>query len=936
LANGDSVPGELKDSADPNVLRWQGAAFTSPFAFPTSAVNAIHYPLPGDPPKPVGESCFEMAGGDVVFGSLIALNDTEAEIDVPPFGRLHVKREKIHRIYRYRDGGDLIYLGPNGLAGWREVSPKFEIQAPDANEGGGVRAAVRMAVPIGRVAPPPEPPAQRVVVEKAWREELGQILTEREGVSLRGDFGVPGRASLEFELSWKTKPDFMLALGVDEEDASIGRAFRFEVWEGHLIAVRESEADADLAPLGEIAQGAGRIHLQVYLDQETGRMLIFTPNGKKLADLTVNVPRAKPLGGILLTNNKGDLRLERLRIGRWNGEPPREAGADASRLHLADGSIVYGQVTKYDADAKEFTVREESGEQRIVADKVSSIFLSSPAEEAPRAIRLVQQAGARVSGELVKVEGGEVTMTAPGIQEPIRLPIAALRSLVVMRHPGEPPKEENPGVLEGELLHLHGRLIDAHEQPGASCLAWQPTASNTASPLRPGVSGRIVYKENPAARAAAAGHRTVAVQQRVVVRAQPAPVGIVGGVLQAFGGVNASPAEPPAPTVRVKKILYLRTGDTIPAEVTKIDEQGIWIQTQVSDSHFVPHDKIKAVELASQITTQIRLSKSKRERLMTLPRMQKSSPPTHLIRSIQGDYLRGRIVKMDDKTLEVEVRLDTKEISRDRVARIIWLHPEELEPKKDDKAAAKEGPTRVQALRNDGVRLTFQPERVEEGVLSGKSDVLGACRVKLDEVDQLLIGREIEKVAADLAYQRWKLTNAQVPKAFQDDDESAGDRPPGTESALVGKPAPDFELELLDGKKFHLAGHKGKVVMLDFWATWCGPCLQAMPQVEKVAEAFKDRDVELVAVNLQETAKDVTSMLERHKLKVTVALDRDGVVAEKYAANAIPQTVIIDREGKVARLFVGGGPRLGDHLTTALKDVLGDKPAEEQAPGGTQ
>jgi thiol-disulfide isomerase/thioredoxin len=931
LTNGDSVPGALKDSANPSVIKWQGAAFSAPFEFATSSVNAIHYPSPSEPPKPAGESCFELAGGDVLFGTLIGLDDAEAEIDVAPVGRLHVRREKIHRIYRYRDSGDLIYLGPNGLTGWQEVSPKFEIEEPNPNAAR--RAAVRLrGGAVAAPAPPAEPTAKRVVPEKAWREEVGQVVTDRDGVSLRGDFGIPARASLEFELSWKTKPDFALAFGVDADDASIPLAFRFEVWEGNLIAVRESDIDADLAPLSELAPGPGRIHFQAYLDQETGRMLVFTPNGKKLADLTVNVPKAKARGSVLLTNNKGDLRLERLRIGRWNGEPPREAGAETSRIHLTDGSIVYGQVTKFDADAKAFVVREASGEQRIAADRVANVFLSSPSEEAPRAIRAVEQAGTRLSGELVKVEKGEVAMTVPGIREPIRLPVGMLRSLVVMQH-AEPPRDEKPGVLEADGLRLHGRMVDGQEAPGASCLAWQPNGSATASPLRPGVSGRILYKENAATRPNAPGRPAVQVQRRVVVR-QPNAVGIVGGMLQAFGGnvnVNA-PEEPPAPTIKVKKILYLRTGDTIPADVTKIDEHGVWFDTTLSDSHFVPHDKIKAVELAAQITTQIRLNKAKRERLLTLPRMQKSSPPTQLIRSTHGDYLRGRILKMDDKTLDLEVRLDTKVIPRERVGRIIWLHPEELEAKKEEPSAAKEEPTRVQALRSDGIRLTFTPERVADGILSGKSDVLGPCRVKLDEVDQLLIGGEIEKAAAALAYQRWKLTNAQEPKAFQDDDASG--RSPGTESALVGKPAPDFVLEMLDGKKFHLADQQGKIVMLDFWATWCGPCLQAMPQVEKVAEEFKDRGVQFVAVNLQESARDITAMLERHKLKVTVALDRDGVVAEKYAANAIPQTVIIDRQGKVARLYVGGGPRLGDQLREALKDVLEDKGSTD-GPKGT-
>src|SRR5262249_21838990 len=147
----------------------------------------------------------------------------------------------------------------------------------------------------------------------------------------------------------------------------------------------------------------------------------------------------------------------------------------------------------------------------------------------------------------------------------------------------------------------------------------------------------------------------------------------------------------------------------------------------------------------------------------------------------------------------------------------------------------------------------------------------------------------------------------------------------GLESPLVGQPAFAFSLDMLDGKKFRLADRKGKIVVLDFWATWCGPCMQGMPMTEEIVRGFADQQVELVAVNLEEQPATIKSVLERHKLNVPVALDRDGSVAAKYSVTAIPQTVLIDREGKIVRLFVGGGKNAADALREAIKEVIENK-----------
>ena len=246
LTNGGFVPGVLISSSQPDLIRWQSNAFTVPFDFPLRAVTAVHFSVPAELPKADGDYCFELAGGDVLFGALLAMNDQEAELKIARLGRLHVKRSVISRMYRWKSSADLIYLGPNGLVGWQQAASK-----------------------------------------SGWKEEQGQPWTNQEGATIRGDFKLPARATIEFELSWKNKPDFVFALGVGEDEKTIQRGFRFEVWERDLIIQRETEQEADVASVGEIGHGAGRIHLITYLDQERGRILVFNAEGKPLADLKV-------------------------------------------------------------------------------------------------------------------------------------------------------------------------------------------------------------------------------------------------------------------------------------------------------------------------------------------------------------------------------------------------------------------------------------------------------------------------------------------------------------------------------------------------------------------------------------------------------------------------------------------------------------------------
>lgn len=146
-----------------------------------------------------------------------------------------------------------------------------------------------------------------------------------------------------------------------------------------------------------------------------------------------------------------------------------------------------------------------------------------------------------------------------------------------------------------------------------------------------------------------------------------------------------------------------------------------------------------------------------------------------------------------------------------------------------------------------------------------------------------------------------------------------------TAHPLVGKPAPDFSAKLLDGTPWKLSQQQGKIVVLDFWATWCGPCIEAMPVIAEVTGALAKQDVVLYTINIGESADEIKTFLQRLELDVPVLLDPEAKLADMYAAEAIPQTVLIGKDGHIEAVHVGysGLDALRQELTDQLKTLAG-------------
>ena len=127
-------------------------------------------------------------------------------------------------------------------------------------------------------------------------------------------------------------------------------------------------------------------------------------------------------------------------------------------------------------------------------------------------------------------------------------------------------------------------------------------------------------------------------------------------------------------------------------------------------------------------------------------------------------------------------------------------------------------------------------------------------------------------------------------------------------------PAPEFALKDLDGKTVSLKDYYGKkIVILDFWATWCGPCRGSMPLLQKYWEANKAK-VEVLSINEQEGDARVRAFAQQQGYRFRILLDLDGSVQATYRVNGIPTLYVIDKAGEVRYKHVGYRPDLDTHL----------------------
>ncbi len=141
-------------------------------------------------------------------------------------------------------------------------------------------------------------------------------------------------------------------------------------------------------------------------------------------------------------------------------------------------------------------------------------------------------------------------------------------------------------------------------------------------------------------------------------------------------------------------------------------------------------------------------------------------------------------------------------------------------------------------------------------------------------------------------------------------------------SGLMGQPAPDFALKSSTGENLRLSEYRGDVVMINFWATWCGPCRQEMPLLDALHDRYERVGFSLLGVNIDDDSSKAMDMISELGVNFTVLFDSRKEVSRMYDVDAMPVTILLDREGNVRHVHQGYKPGYEDLYLDEIRSLL--------------
>lgn len=948
LANGDVYRGEIALGKDVSgKLVWKCPAFVGDLVFPWSAVERVSQPASSSETQLANtvakglanqEFVFELHNGETLSGQWADWTADHVEVHSPWAGIQQLPRSDLRSILRAipASASDTGILQSDK---WMQTVPAIK--------------------PNGR---------------SKWFARSGAMETETAGTAITQPVFLPDLAAIDLDVTWEqAAPNWMLTVG---EPRRLELHFR-KLETRNMISITmlvDDEISADIATSLISSEGVSNISLRILCDSNRGRFVLLK-GGTAIAQ--IKMAKAVRLNGnrsLTFTNiGSGRLSLRELKVYTSIFSAPSIPDAKSKELEdkqvrsvetlLQTGETYLGAPTGFDLSTGTFGFEQTSIDLgRVAVDQVSRIEFPPRPESDPPNIpidplyQLDLRSGARYSGQSIQMADGNISMELAEAKIRVSIPVSEIVSLGTNGSRTKPDTSAVPASAvpansaRGEVPPMKlsspwgtslGRIDKVDAVPASvgieprKSLFWRPLLAEDSYALASNLSGTI---------------------DPVVADARPAKP-----ARSVYGQISKTQKEPAeGRSLRADEpSLFLTNGDCFPAIIKSLDEIQTVFHSTMFEGTKINNELIRGIRVLAHAGME-QMDSGAQKKLLTLPRMQRSNPPTHLIVARQGDAIRGRLKSINDDFAVLEVRGSDRSIMMKTIAEIIWLieAPEvipivtqdtEAPPSETEKSETEQNETekseagisnaiesldelQCQALFDTGARVSMVPSTISDNILSGVHPQLGACQIDLAAVNRLVLGDAIAAEATKSRFGKWKLENAPDPKFVNDlddpDAEAKGLSGNGMSQqleSLVGAIAPAFELPLLEGDRIRLEDLRGKIVVLDFWATWCGPCIVSLPKLNEIAQEYRGVNVQLIAVNIEQKPSEIKSLLGKLEIKPTVALDSDGAVARAYFAEAIPQTVIIDANGKIVRIVVGGGEAAEKQIRLTLDSLIDAK-----------
>lgn len=929
LGGGFQINGSLLNSDQQGEIRLKTRGFIEPLTFPIG--NSISFKpsqIHQSNASKDGVRRIMMKNSDYMDGDLVDLTDEFVFWKSDYSDILKIPRTEVAQIFFPKSQSSL-FFGPRDISDW-------QVQSGNSDD---------------------------------WNYESGSLSTSAANSSIFKSFNSLSQIQVHIKLSWKKKGDFLVALGTSDLEADIASAYRLETWSGELVAQRETQDDIDLFSISSLQTGPNELDLKITLNQVTGELITYSATGKKLGSLRVPSSPDSFNHGVLIKNKGGDLSVDRLNIIPLNIDLAMHEKLKGGFLIGTEGDLTALNEVTWKKDSQSFEKAidnipddtqdlgpqdtQEVGVENIVVqppvekeiinfDKLQLIHFNS-FDETPVSLDSIDCHGkARISGSINIVRDGQVKIRPSWIDQVLPIKLSSITKLSCSDQPSPAQKNDDQSqawILDMTDVRMTGNvtgvsLIGESKYPA---LLWKPFGSLKPVAIEPGIKAFLHPKQK-------------------LTNKSSIQNSIAKNLVQLNNKLYGN-------------LLLLKTGEIVPCRILSADKENVEVLTFFNKKAVIPLNLVRSLEMTTspvpnyfnQKTTNRRIMRGggripiqniknsitfkqneNLDKFLTLPRPRKYLPPTHLLRAINGDLLKVNFISMDDGHVVFELHETERKVSRDRIASIspIAVNPPEDEENKNDAPQVVDedsedetpiAPGTLQLRMENDYYINILPSDFKDQTLVGISRVLGDCSIPALVVNSISLKPDTNPSSNRWPYLDWVVDHAQQPIAAT---AKANDPTRQPVDPMVGQAAPDFALTHLSEGKVSLSDLKGQIVVLDFWASWCGPCMVAMPEIIEATNQFKEDGVAFFGVNVKEDMNTIKRTIRSREFDLQVLLDTTGVTSDAYGAANIPRTVVIDKEGKIAWARTGAAPGLKNELIKVLTTMKNGLPLDQMNQAG--